>query len=143
VEAALFTIAVFGPVFGFGFYVYRLLCRILSRETEHVRLFDMEQTRIFEHQADIQKRMLSAQMKKAKEDAFAWEIAPDKQCQGCGAFGKGHRCFYCKRTYEISARQISQRTTEIFQFGKGIPVYSFESARNPYWTENGMPKWFG
>lgn len=34
------------------------------------------------------------------------KLEPDVQCKGCGAFGKGHRCFYCKRTYDKGPMQI-------------------------------------
>jgi len=109
VEAALVTIAVVGPVFGFVFYVYRLLCRILSREPEPV--IDWEEMRrrddilIAKRIADIQR-----QATQARTEAREYE-APEKQCQGCGAFGKGHRCFYCKRTYTVERPMLTDAST--------------------------------
>lgn len=77
----------------------------------------------------MQKRMLTAQMNKAKENALAFDTSPDKQCQGCGAFGKGHRCFYCKRTYATSTAFQGFNMPRICENERGF-LY-LESGRKP------------
>jgi hypothetical protein len=53
------------------------------------------------------------------------DLKPDKQCQGCGAFGKGHRCFYCKRTYPMSSAEIARNTQSLLYapLNGGEPVW--------------------
>jgi hypothetical protein len=92
---ALVTVSCCAPIFALLYFIYRVILRIPDREPELVtkKIDEIREASFVDISRAYTRNMHLWSPPKVESD-------PDKQCQGCGAFGKGNRCFYCKRTYE-------------------------------------------